>query len=212
MNDNGNTFVGEVKVASKIIDYLSSGLYNSPASCLKELVNNSYDADAKRVDVFVKPDAMTIVVADDGVGMSRAEFQEHFDHISESHKRDSTSTTRSGRPKVGMIGIGAIAANELCDVMEIVSTKKGSTELLRVSLDFGAMRKPASERRVEGTDEVVKADYAGVVERAPKDEQFTHVFLKEVRENTHEILAGARDRPHIAGSVTTYGLSPESIK
>jgi hypothetical protein len=212
MTVGDTAFDGEIKVASKIIDYLSSGLYKSPASCLKELVNNSYDADATHVDVFVKPDAMTIVVSDDGIGLSREEFQEHFDHVSESHKRDGASDTKSGRPKVGMIGIGFIAANELCDVMEIVSTKKGSTEQLRVTVDFGAMRKPANERRVEGTDEIVKADYRGVIEDAPRNEHFTHVFLRDVRPNTHEILAGARARPHTAGHISTYGLSVESVK
>src|SRR4051812_203861 len=81
------TFRGEIRVASRIVDYLSSGLYNSPAACLKELVNNSYDADASQVDIFVKPDADRIIIADDGVGMSREEFKQHFDRVSESHKR-----------------------------------------------------------------------------------------------------------------------------
>ncbi len=36
-----NEFKGEIVVASRIVDYLSSGLYESPAACLKELVNNA---------------------------------------------------------------------------------------------------------------------------------------------------------------------------
>ena len=53
-------FKGKIRVASGIVNYLSSGLYHSPAACLKELVNNSYDADATEVNVFVKPDANRI--------------------------------------------------------------------------------------------------------------------------------------------------------
>jgi len=34
-------FDGEIRVASRIVDYLSSGLYKSPAACLKELINNA---------------------------------------------------------------------------------------------------------------------------------------------------------------------------
>src|SRR2546425_11430036 len=96
-------FSGEIKVASSIVDYLSSGLYESPAACLKELINNSYDADAKNVAVFVKPDADRIIIEDDGMGMSKDEFIRHFERISESHKRDESSKTHSGRPVIGKI-------------------------------------------------------------------------------------------------------------
>src|SRR4051794_13708601 len=82
------TFHGKIKVAARIIDYLSSGLYHTPAACLKELVNNSYDAGAEVVNVFVKPDANRIIIEDDGDGLSRDEFVTHFEHVSESHKRD----------------------------------------------------------------------------------------------------------------------------
>ena len=67
-------FSGEIRVASRIVDYLSSGLYKSPAACLKELINNSYDADATAVGIFVKPDADRIIIEDNGDGMSREEF------------------------------------------------------------------------------------------------------------------------------------------
>jgi hypothetical protein len=205
-------FAGDIKVASQIVDYLSEGLYTSPAACLKELVNNSYDADATRVDVFVKPDVNTIVISDDGIGMTRKEFQRHFDHVSESYKRADSSTTKSGRPKVGKIGIGFIAANELCDVMEIISTKQGSTELLRVEVNFAKMRTAdTSRRRVSGSNEVIKGDYQGQVETAAKDDHFTHIFLKEIRETAYEILAGARERPHSDGNISLYGRKPAAI-
>ena len=204
-------FKGKIRVASRIVDYLSSGLYHSPAACLKELVNNSYDADATEVNVFVKPDANRIIVSDNGIGMSRAEFIDHFDHVSESHKRDGSDITPAGRPKVGKIGIGFIAANELCSKMEIVSTKAGSTELLKVEVDFAAMRLDISQRRARG-DEIVKGDYTGVVEKAPKAEHYTHVLLKEIRPDLQQILAGARPRKHSAGKHSVYGLTPESVR
>ena len=174
-----NHFSGEIKVASRIIDYLSSGLYPSPAACLKELINNSYDADASRVDVFVKPDANRIIVEDNGEGMNREEFEKHFKRISESHKRDDSGTTKSGRPKIGKIGIGFIAANELCEKMEIFSTKKDSKELLHIIIDFEKMRKPIEERRRNGGD-IVKADYIGEILTADKKAHYTQIFLQSV--------------------------------
>jgi Histidine kinase-, DNA gyrase B-, and HSP90-like ATPase len=205
----GNGFKGQIKVASRIVDYLSSGLYESPAACMKELVNNSFDADATHVDVFVKPDADRIIVSDDGSGMSQQEFQEHFDHVSESHKRDGGDLTAMGRPKVGRIGIGFIAANELCDIMEIVSTKRGSTELMRVVIDFKRMRDPIDERRSDG--EITKGDYRGTIGVAPRGDHYTRIYLNEVRDNVRDVMMGAEPDAHTAGEGSLYGYNPDSI-
>ena len=212
MVSDSEGFNGEIKVAARIIDHISSGLYESPAACLKELVNNSFDADAKRVDVFVKPDANQIIIADDGEGLNKSEFQQHFDRISESHKRDSSDVTKSGRPKIGKIGIGFIAANEICDVMEIESTKKGSDELLKVNINFGEIRKDAKERRKNNGSDITKADYFGNIEKTDIDDHYTYITLKNIRGDARKILEGAGVSPHSSGNKTLYGLKPESIK
>ena len=206
-------FFGEVKVASSIVDFLSSGLYESPAACLKELINNSYDADATTVDLFVKPDADRIIIQDDGYGFTRADFEDHFSRVSESSKRDVSDTTLSGRKKIGLIGIGFIAANEICEEMEIFSTVAGSTELLHVTVDFRKMRQPRHERRASKGGDVTKGDYRGSIERAPRDTHFTRIFLKEVRGHAREMLVGAAKARGLdpLGS-TLYGLKPETIR
>jgi len=203
-------FTGEIVVASRIVDYLSSGLYESPAASLKELINNSYDADANRVDVFVKPDADRIIIEDDGTGMDRGEFIKHFSRISESHKRAVSEYTPSGRPKIGKIGIGFIAANEICDVMEIVSTKPGRNQLLQVEINFDLMRQ-APDLRQRGDTDLAKAHYRGRVGEAEPRRHFTQVFLKKVRGEARSILAGAGSTPYASGEKSLYGLKPESV-
>ena len=212
MTNNGrrDTFSGEIRVASRIVDYLSSGLYPSPAACLKELINNSYDADATRVDVFVKPDADRIIIQDDGLGLNKQEFVQHFARISESHKRDGASVTKTGRPKIGKIGIGFIAANEICEVMELFSTKKGSRDLLHVLINFSEMRQPLQKRRRDDGD-IAKADYEGELLDAKPDEHYTHLFLKNVRGEARQILAGAMPQQGGTETRSLYGMSPESI-
>jgi hypothetical protein len=144
--------------------------------------------------------------------MTRAEFEEHFGHVSESHKREGSDRTDKGRPKIGRIGIGFIAANELCDVMEIVSTKKGSTELMRVEINFAEMREPPESRR-RNKREFLKADYEGVVESAPRDEHYTQVLLREVRPTAKGILTGARvTRTHTHGELSAYGKKTRRVR
>lgn len=212
-----DVFSGEVRVASKVVDFLSSGLYQTPAACLKELVNNSYDADAKRVEVHIKPVANEIIVADDGLGLTREEFVSHFERVSESHKRDHRSITPSGRPMIGRIGIGMIAANELCDEMEIVSTKKGVGERLRVTIDFEEMRKdPLGKSRREEEDDgggavFKKGDYSGWVEEAPKSHHYTRIFMRRIRPSAQKMFAGIPREAETAGEASLYGLEPATV-
>lgn len=200
-------FQGEIKVASRIVDHLSSGIYKSPAACLKELINNAYDADALNVHVSVKPDADRIIIQDDGTGFSRDEFVAHFSRIAESRKRDTSDTTTIGRPKIGRIGIGFIAANELCEELEIYSTQINSDEMLHVTINFRIMRTDTVERRRKGGD-FAKADYVGEILSADLDDHHTTLILKEIRGEARDLLAGMAAR-HQPGSL--YGKSPESI-
>ena len=210
VSDSQNTdFDGEIVVSSRIIDQLSSGLYESPAACLKELINNSYDADATEVIMSVRPDAEVIIIQDNGDGITRQAFTRHFERIAESWKREGGEITRLKRPKIGRIGIGFIAANEICNRMEIVSTVAGSTEMLDVSINFEKMRLDPAVRRRDGAD-LAKGDYTGTVtEEAEPDDHYTIIYLREVRGLAQEILSGAREGRK---GNSIFGLNPASVR
>jgi hypothetical protein len=206
------TFSGQIMVAARIIDYLSSGLYHTAAACLKELINNSFDADARHVELYIKPDADRIIIEDDGEGISRTEFERHFKRIAESHKREGDDHTKSGRPKIGKIGIGFIAANELCDRVEIFSTKQGSRELLHVSINFAELRKNPEQRR-KGSGDFVKGDYEGEVsETAEVEAHYTRVFLQEIKGEAKDVLASALSARQGSTPLTLYGLNVSSTE
>jgi hypothetical protein len=203
-------FEGQVLVGSRIVDSLSSGLYHNPASCLKELVNNSYDADAKNVHILVKPDADVMIVEDDGTGMDQATFIRHFSKVSESHKRDDDDITGDGRPKIGKIGIGFIAANELCQKMEIFSTMRGSREVLHVFLDFQEMRLDPEDRKNEDGD-ISKGDYEGEILDGEEDTHGTQIFLHEIRSDARQALIGAKSRVRDTNA-SLYGLKESTVE
>lgn len=115
-----------------------------------------------------------------------------------------------------MIGIGFIAANELCEEVEVFSTCEGSTDLMYVSLNFREMSKPPSKRK--GGDGTYKqADYQGkILSDAQKDEHYTELYLKGVKGAARKILTSASAA---TSSVTKkektnwslYGLLPETV-
>lgn len=83
-------------------------------TALVELVKNSYDADARLVDVVIEQSAGRgcIRVADDGGGMTEADIDSHWLRIGYSEKRHSKYSLR-GRRKTGEKGVGRISADRL---------------------------------------------------------------------------------------------------
>ncbi|MEU8215669.1 ATP-binding protein [Micromonospora taraxaci] len=205
-------FDGKIRVAARVIDFLSSGLYQSPGSCLKELINNSYDADATLVTVSVKPDADFVAIEDDGGGMTREQFVRHFANVAESHKRDDGERTLKQREKIGKIGIGFIAANELCDEMEIYSTCEGSSDLLHVTIDFGEIRSRSFGERRSANGTVEKGDYHGEILTADPAEHYTRIYLKRLRESARESLVSPSPALQDMPTHTLYGKKPESAR
>jgi len=59
--DLGVEQVVHMKVAAQIIQHLSKGIYSNPANCIKELINNSFDADATKVIIRAKPERIRIL-------------------------------------------------------------------------------------------------------------------------------------------------------
>ena len=92
-----------VLLSYKIVDLFSEGLYSSPNKAIEELVANSFDAGAKRVQVILSSDLQaedaTIVVIDDGQGMGAQGLREHW-LIGTSNKR-TLSKLPAGRQQIG---------------------------------------------------------------------------------------------------------------
>jgi len=71
-----------LKVTSGILLHIGAGIYNSVAGAIKELVSNSFDADATRVVISTGyPRFEQIRVVDNGLGMTPAYFAEAMQSI-----------------------------------------------------------------------------------------------------------------------------------
>ena len=68
-----NNFVFQVDV--NVINHLGVGLYSSTPAALTELVANAWDADANEIRITVDPVQRSIVIEDDGHGMSAADIK-----------------------------------------------------------------------------------------------------------------------------------------
>lgn len=179
--------VGEIKVHSQIINDLSSGIYSSPASCIKELVNNSFDADAKNVIIRMKPIEDTITILDDGIGMNAKDFDENFAWISKSNKRKKGDFSPLGRPLIGKIGIGFIAVNEMCEVLEVTSSKKGEPFKFTAVIDFAKILNSKTSSS-ENDDTYLKGEFVLINDEEEINEHYTFIKLVGLKDPVLKIF------------------------
>ena len=64
-------------LSDKLINKIAAGeVLESPASAVKELVENSIDAGARKIDIFIKGGGkVEITVSDDGHGISKLDLE-----------------------------------------------------------------------------------------------------------------------------------------
>jgi len=191
--------IGEIKVHSQIINDLSSGIYSSPASCIKELVNNSFDADAENVTIRMKPIEDTITIVDDGHGMNAEDFDQKFAWISRSYKRERGEFSPKGRPLIGKIGIGFIAVNEICEVLEVTSSKKGEPFKFTAIIDFSKIIDSDTSKAYDD-DTYLKGEFTLINDEEEKNEHYTSIKLIGLKEPVLKIFNDETYKAQVAKS------------
>ena len=114
-----------IKVHEKALAHLTKGLYRSPASALRELVSNAWDAEATRVEIFTFPPTFNrIVVTDDGHGFAKSDFARLMNEgIGNSTKRnpEHADNAATRRPVLGRLGIGLMGIAQICSRFRVIS-------------------------------------------------------------------------------------------
>ena len=138
-----------------VADMIAAGeVVERPASVIKELVENSFDAGAKNVTIEIRNGGMTLIrVKDDGCGMSPADAGIAFLRHATSKLKDE-----AGLEAISTFGFRgeALAAVSSVSHMEIISREKGSAEGIKLELDAGEISEMLPFGCPEGTVLAVK--------------------------------------------------------
>ena len=156
----------KIKVHEKALAHLSRGLYRSPASALRELVSNAWDAKATTVRITTNyPNFFQIAVEDNGVGFTLDEFVNLMEGGIGNSEKSPSRAAMNGRPVIGRLGIGMLGIAQMCLGFRIISRPKTGRgfsarirlyDLLKESLD---RNDPSVTRQESGTREVDVGDY-----------------------------------------------------
>ncbi len=117
-------------VDSRLLFQLGEKLVADRAVALAELVKNSYDADATYVTVRmqeVKARGGTIVVEDNGTGITPATFEQTWMRIATIDKELNPISTKYERQRAGEKGIGRFACRRLAELLEVESIAQDDT-------------------------------------------------------------------------------------
>jgi hypothetical protein len=122
-----------------IIAEIGEESISNPTIAIAELIKNSYDADAKKVDInFInlgKSNAK-IVIQDDGVGMDDSQIRDRWMDIGSPHKRDLEETPENHRIPVGAKGIGRFASHCLGRKLKLITASKNERIGHRLTFDW----------------------------------------------------------------------------
>lgn len=120
------------------IDHLGVRMYSTLPPVLAELIANSYDADAHKVEIglFDGDETKTIVVHDNGHGMSFSDINEKFLRIGRNRRdEEDQRETPEGRKVIGKKGLGKLSFFGIANEIEIATRKEGKENVFIMRWD-----------------------------------------------------------------------------
>ncbi|MES1192032.1 MAG: ATP-binding protein [Steroidobacter sp.] len=199
---NGGRVEDILRTDQRVLARITDGIYRQPASALRELIANAYDADATQITIETDaPRFNRMIIRDDGSGMSLDTLAHVLHHIGGSLKRtgqgskhDVTSASNAswspgGRKLIGKIGIGLFSVTQLTPHFQIITKIRGSKE--RLIADIILAPEDLEQALAEQSDDVqLKAGTFGIwrVPAADAESHGTEIVLMDLRPQTKELL------------------------
>lgn len=141
MNTNEESL--QLKFDPRTIEHLGIKMYSQLPYALAELVANAYDAGASNVIINLndkESDFKSIVISDDGDGMSYEEVRDNFLVIGRKRRdTDESRTNSKGRKITGKKGLGKLALFGIGKTITIETTKEEGSQKTVFMLDWDSI-------------------------------------------------------------------------
>lgn len=141
----------------RLLDIVAHSLYSDRRVFLRELISNASDAcDRRRYEALTRPEtaatdtefrieltidekARTLTIADNGIGMNRADLVENLGTIARSgtaaFMKSLTGDAKKDMPLIGQFGVGFYSAFMVADSVIVETRKAGEEQAWRWSSD-----------------------------------------------------------------------------
>ena len=191
-----------LKTDGRVLARITDGIYRQPASAIRELISNAYDADATRVIITTdRPRFSRMTIEDDGTGMSADAVIHLLHHIGGSAKRspagislgltrpDDVTRSPGGRRLIGKIGIGLFSIAQLTQSFQIITKASGDESRTIASV----VLKQYSDEELADSESTYEAGLVSIWQEPARDihAHGTTIVLDQLRPNTKETLQSA---------------------
>lgn len=194
-----DTWPKQITVDKRIVGILSTSTYQNFPRALKEIITNSYDADAFEVSIKIDVDKELIIIEDNGKGMDSIDFG-YYLRIAAQRRQKNDNSTKLGRKIIGQFGVGFLSVFPFFKSYSIESTKEGSSNILYAdiplalyfdqhtsSLDVGSIT-------INGGEKIMPNE---------KSKSYTRITLKGFNELTRSFFKESKEKKS-KGEVATY--------
>lgn len=181
--------------AGNIVKHLGVQMYaGRPVPAIAELVSNSWDADAKNVEIRVPLDESwepdnekhTIEVSDDGHGMTWDMIRySYLDVGRDRREEEKTDKSPDGRSLQGRKGVGKLAGFGIADIVEVQTVYEEPDPELKERILIWFKLSLSELKKAKKVPAPVKVIYAGPISRAPdggRTNKGTTVTLRQLHQ------------------------------
>lgn len=201
---SGEVVAATVTTDERVFARITDGIYREPASALRELIANAYDADATEVRISTDaPRFSQIVVRDNGHGLTEQALVHVICHIGGSLKRSKKgggkeynvakasdpTLSPGGRKLIGKLGIGLFSVSQLTHHLMIVTKVRGETVRRVCDILLVPQSDAANNTSLEGEEVYVTAK--ALIKTIPAEDvesQGTEITLNKIRPFVRESL------------------------
>ena len=154
---SSDTVKGKLETDELVLARITEGIYRQPASALRELISNAYDADATEIVILTDaPRFSQIVIRDNGIGLTPEVLTHLVKHIGGSAKRtgggiamgiassDNANRSKGGRYLIGKLGIGLFSVAQFTRHFLIITKTEGDTHRTIADITLGKKIIPPS--------------------------------------------------------------------
>lgn len=206
------------RISSALKDIIGRDLITNSAVAVFELVKNSLDAHARNVTIEFDDDS--IILIDDGKGMSRDDILSKWLFVAYSAKktgeedegqnRDYRDGISERRGYAGSKGIGRFSCDRLGATLDLYSRANGAAQIQHLKVDWGSFEVDPKQEfaTVETTLSVVKRFPDPKSSKVPK-ESGTILIIRNLRSEWGHHEIGSL-RAYLAKLVDPFKITPET--
>ena len=205
----------EIIIGKDILELLSNAMYVEPLTIYREYLQNSADSfdeavkcglfenqEQGRVDIKIDPINRNVRIIDNGVGLSKKDFEKRMTAFGASKKRDTDAR--------GFRGVGRLAGIAYCRELIFRTKLKEESEVLQLKWDCKVLKSILLDSNHKGSLSDVVKDVVSIssITGGNYPEHFFEVEMKSIVKHKKDNLLDPDTIDHYIAQVAPVPFSP----